>query len=55
MLRKEFGISNDDPFTIETESDTSDNGELTPTQLIKVTELIVHILEDAKELYVKTK
>lgn len=55
MLRREFGISNDDPFTLETEGDDGEQWELSPTQLIKVTELITHILQDAKELYVKTK
>lgn len=55
MLRKEYGISNDDPFTLDIESDEPANGELTPTQLIKITELIQHILQDSKELYVKTK
>jgi hypothetical protein len=54
MLRKEFGISNDDPFTTAIESDSS-NGDLSPTQIIKITELITNILHDAKELYVKTK
>jgi hypothetical protein len=55
MLRKEFWLSNDDPFTIVVESDTSDNWEMTPAQLIKVTDLITHILTDSKELYVKAK
>ena len=55
MLRKEFWLSNDDPFTTAIESDESINGELTPTQLIKITDLITHILGDSKELYVKTK
>lgn len=55
MLRKEFWLSNDDPFTIEVEEDIWSNGQFTPTQLIKITDLITHILADAKELYVKTK
>lgn len=55
MLRKEFGISNDDPFTSAMETDDPVDGNLTPTQIIKITELITHILQDAKELYVKTK
>lgn len=55
MLRKELGISNDDPFTAEIEDDVMVNGELTATQLITITDLITHILQDARELYVKTK
>lgn len=55
MLRQEFGISSDDPFTLEVEEDISADGQLTPTQLITITDLITHILQDAKELYVKTK
>jgi len=55
MLRKEFGLSNDDPFTLEVEEDVWENWQFTPTQLIKITDLITHILTDAKELYVKTK
>lgn len=55
MLRKEFWLSNDDPFTMVVESDISDSWEMTPTQLIKVTDLVTHILEDSKELYVKAK
>jgi|GEM_PF-2966851 len=55
MLRKEFGISNDNPFTKKVEEDEATNGELTTTQLIKITDLITHILQDAKELYVRVK
>lgn len=55
MLRKEFGLSNDNPFTQTVEEDESINGQLTATQLIKITELISHILQDAKELYVRVK
>lgn len=55
MLRKTYGLSNDDPFTMEVEEDIMVDGRFTPTQLIKITDLITHILTDAKELYVKTK
>jgi hypothetical protein len=37
------------------ESDNAIDGEYTPTQLIKITDLVTHILEDSKELYVKAK
>ncbi len=55
LLRKEFWLSNDDPFTMVIESDVSTEWEMTPMQLIKVTDLVTHILEDSKELYVKAK
>jgi hypothetical protein len=55
MLRKEFGLSNDDPFTLIIEDDDADWDNLSPTQIIKITDLIAHILSDSKELYVKVK